>query len=269
MSYCRCVNLGNPIRKLSTQDPLPSSLLPIDDISWDKEVAPSSSPYAFGPSTLSMGKFARFAQAICLLGRAYCHVADRTTDSAFLEEEAEQLCKTLKALVELVEIESQSNEISKRIEYCTQTAVCYRYASRCFKLKIKRSLTMLRSALLMLRDSYPTQSFISSLELNYSLHTTITSVTAKGVDIARRFTALCPPASVHQVSPFILHFLYQCAVFYIEQPENEVDDRTAVESLKELFRSLQRRWGAAGRCSSYCPRPGKMLTISSCLSGDY
>lgn len=81
-----------------------------------------------------MGKFARFAQAICLLGRAYRHVSDRTTDVKFLEEEAEQLCKTLKALVDLVEIESQSNGLANKIEYCTQTAVCYWWVFQCLTI---------------------------------------------------------------------------------------------------------------------------------------
>jgi hypothetical protein len=37
----------------------------------------------------------------------------------------------------------------------------------------------------------------------------------------------------------------------MEQPKDDIHDYTAVESLKELFRSLKRRWGAAGEYSSF------------------
>lgn len=75
------------------------------------------------PTTLRMGRFARFAQAIYLLGRVLKHVSDRTDDQEFLHEEAIQLRRTIEALVLLTDIEGSQ---SRRLEYCTQTALSYR-----------------------------------------------------------------------------------------------------------------------------------------------
>jgi hypothetical protein len=69
-----------------------------------------------------MGRFARFAQAIYLLGRVFKHVSDHTASIGFLEEEKIQLRRTLEALVKIIEIEGES----RRLEFCTQTSICYR-----------------------------------------------------------------------------------------------------------------------------------------------
>lgn len=70
-----------------------------------------------------MGRFARFAQAIYLLGRVYKHVSDQTDDHIFLQEEAVQLRRTIEALVTLTEIEGSQGD---KLEFCTQTALSYR-----------------------------------------------------------------------------------------------------------------------------------------------
>ncbi len=75
------------------------------------------------PTTLKMGRFARFAQATYLLGRVLKHVSDRTTDTEFLEEEAIQLRRTLNALANLVRLESDN----AAMEFCTQSSICYAY----------------------------------------------------------------------------------------------------------------------------------------------
>jgi hypothetical protein len=69
-----------------------------------------------------MGRFARFAQATYLLGRVLRHVSDEMIDMSFREEEATQLRRTLLALVKLSEMEGEV----RRLEFCTQTAVCHR-----------------------------------------------------------------------------------------------------------------------------------------------
>lgn len=68
-----------------------------------------------------MGRFARFAQATYLLGQVFRHVSDRPRDNTFYEQEAAQLNRTLHALIHL----SQSEAETRRLEFCTQTAVCY------------------------------------------------------------------------------------------------------------------------------------------------
>jgi hypothetical protein len=74
------------------------------------------------PSSLKIGRFARFAQAIFLLGRVYKHVSDFTTSRDFLDEEATQLRRTLQALATIVNIEGEG----VKMQFCTQTALCYR-----------------------------------------------------------------------------------------------------------------------------------------------
>jgi hypothetical protein len=69
-----------------------------------------------------MGRFARFAQATYLLGQVYRNVYDRPKDGAFYEREAAQINRTLHALIHL----SHSEAETKKVEFCTLTAVCYR-----------------------------------------------------------------------------------------------------------------------------------------------
>ncbi|KAH7348393.1 putative fungal-specific transcription factor [Rhexocercosporidium sp. MPI-PUGE-AT-0058] len=120
----RAVNLGNPSRSLATQEPHPSSPLPAADDAWDAGASSSGESFTLSsPTNLRMGRFARFAQAIYLLGRVYKHVSDQTGDHEFLQEEAVQLRRTIEALVILTDLEgSQSN----KLEFCTQTALSYR-----------------------------------------------------------------------------------------------------------------------------------------------
>jgi hypothetical protein len=83
----------------------------------------SNEPFTLSsPSSLKIGRFARFSQAVFLLGRVYKHVSDYTTSKDFLDEEATQLRRTLQALTKIVEIEGQS----KKLQFCTQAALCYR-----------------------------------------------------------------------------------------------------------------------------------------------
>jgi hypothetical protein len=69
-----------------------------------------------------MGRFARFAQATYLLGRVLRHASDHSADQKFHQEEAQQLRRTLRALVSLSEMEGQV----RQLEFCTQTAISWR-----------------------------------------------------------------------------------------------------------------------------------------------
>lgn len=62
-----------------------------------------------------MGRFARFAQAAHLLSQTLQHAEEEPTQTA-------QLRRTIFALVNLSEVEGSV----RSMEYCTQTAVCYR-----------------------------------------------------------------------------------------------------------------------------------------------
>jgi hypothetical protein len=117
-----CINLGNPTRALATNEPLPSTYLPMEDDTWDRGLMPLNEVYTVSsPTSLKMGRFGRFAQATYLLGRVLKHVSDRTPDHQFLEDEATQLGRTLNALMNLVKVENQDD----RVEFCTQSAICW------------------------------------------------------------------------------------------------------------------------------------------------
>lgn len=138
------INLGNPTRTLATQEPLPSSILPMNDDLWDQgvcnlpsdlslpdphpaQIQSSDEPFTVSsPANLEIGRFARFAQATFLLGRVYKHVSDSTLSKDFLEEEATQLRRTLQALAKIVDIEGQR----RKLQFCTQAALCYRSVSK-------------------------------------------------------------------------------------------------------------------------------------------
>ncbi|KAE9378483.1 putative fungal-specific transcription factor [Stipitochalara longipes BDJ] len=121
----RSVNLGNPTRSLATPEPHLSSILPMDDELWDQGIPPSSEPFTLSsPSSLTTGRYAAFSQTVFLLGRVYKHVSDFTTNKDFLNEEATQLRRTLQALAKIVDIEGQAQ--NKKLQFCTQAAICYR-----------------------------------------------------------------------------------------------------------------------------------------------
>ncbi|KAH8678789.1 hypothetical protein BGZ60DRAFT_251336 [Tricladium varicosporioides] len=223
----RCINLGNPSRPLAAQEPSASSVLPVDDQSWDSGIHPQSLTLAFSSSSLHTGKFARFAQAICLLGRTYRHIHDRIPDTVFMEAEAEQLRRTLQALAELVDVEMKSFMFSKKLEYCTQVAVCY-------------------SALMILQQVYSMLSPVSTLHDSQLANTDIEAIANEGTRIAITFLSHMPNAPVDKVSPFILHFMHQCAIFFIDKQRERSEIHSAsIQSLKDLFHLLSQRWRAA------------------------
>jgi hypothetical protein len=69
-----------------------------------------------------MGRFARFAQATYLLGRVLNHLSDQQGDQALRAAESIQLNRTILALVNLSQCESQI----RNLEFCTQISTCYR-----------------------------------------------------------------------------------------------------------------------------------------------
>jgi len=66
--------------------------------------------------------FARFAQATNLLAHVLRHVSDATSDETLDAQEAIQLDRTIRSLINLTEF----NGHIKKTAVCLQTAVCYR-----------------------------------------------------------------------------------------------------------------------------------------------
>jgi hypothetical protein len=69
-----------------------------------------------------MGRFARLAQSAYLLGKVLVHRSDDNVDEEFYRQETLQLDRTLRALVNLADIDIQSGKTT----CCAQTAICYR-----------------------------------------------------------------------------------------------------------------------------------------------
>ncbi|RFU31126.1 hypothetical protein B7463_g5209, partial [Scytalidium lignicola] len=212
----RFVNLGTPTRQLVVEDPESTTILPMDDEAWDSGVQGSNESFTLSsPSSLSMGRFARFAQATYLLGRVLRHTRDHTADANFHEEEAVQLRRTLHALVNLAQVE----ERVRQLEFCTQISICY-------------------SALLILGDPETVPSSENSI---------IEAIAKVACQIAKDFLlGLIVP--LEKISPFMLHLIYHSAVIYMEINQETRSDESAqaLNHLKKTLRVVEKRWKAAG-----------------------
>lgn len=135
----RYLNLCDPKRHLITQDADLGSYLPVDDEAWNQGVSDlrilsnvilsnvsliksrqvPDPEYTYTLATANsyhLGLFARFAQASHLLSRVLRHISEQQPN------ETSQLRRTIFALVNVSKIEASM----RRLEYCSQTAVCYR-----------------------------------------------------------------------------------------------------------------------------------------------
>ncbi|RDW59937.1 hypothetical protein BP6252_13024 [Coleophoma cylindrospora] len=222
----RFMNLGNPSRMLATADPIASDILPADDISWEQGIISSSDPFTIGSlSQLNMGRFARFAQATYHLGQVFKHIS-QPRDDAFYQQEAIQLNRTLHALVNL----SQSEADVRNLEFCTQTAVCY-------------------SALLLLE--YPPSQNSRDMTLDHQPDDyPVISPEAISRETASMSQNFLPGGSLAlvQVSPFILHLLYQTIIILsnVSPGPGSGDDIKSLTILRGALKLLTERWLAAG-----------------------
>jgi hypothetical protein len=73
------------------------------------------------PGTYS-GRYSRLVQAAHLLGRVIRNISEPSTGEYFHDEEAQQLRRTLYALLRLSDIDVQTQSRS----FCTQKSLCYR-----------------------------------------------------------------------------------------------------------------------------------------------
>ncbi|KUJ19234.1 uncharacterized protein LY89DRAFT_612827 [Mollisia scopiformis] len=232
----RVVNLGSPTRTLATQEPHPSSMLPIEDDLWDQGTIMSSETFTVvSPSSLKIGRFARFAQAIFLLGRVYKHVSDFTASRDFLDEEATQLRRTLQALAKIVDIEGQTN----KLQFCTQTGLCF-------------------SGMLLLQESYISPISAPSPDIHFWDPTlpVAESIANEAARIARGFIRIVHDF-VHSgkynhpselVSPFILHLFYHSQTIHWEKARTTGSESAAegAKALTAVLKVMDDRWKVAG-----------------------
>ncbi|KAH8809427.1 hypothetical protein F5884DRAFT_858927 [Xylogone sp. PMI_703] len=220
----RCVTIGNPTRVLATQDPPTFGILPIDDAAWDEGIPYSGTLYTLAsPSSINMGRFARFVQAVYLLGRVLRHVADQDVNHTFHKHEATQLYRTLLALVNLSEVHGNI----KTIEFCSQVAICY-------------------NALLILHKSHnsTTVELLPQMEQNLSIGE---AVPKRAVQICRHFLA-DPAYPIGQVSPLLIPYIYHSASAYVRgchgASKESYHDNIGI--LNRGLTDLSRRWQSAG-----------------------
>lgn len=76
----------------------------------------------FSPANTNMGMFARFSQATNLLAHTLRHVSDAISHKTFHAQEAIQLDRTIRSLINLTRVEGHIRQTT----VCLQTAVCYR-----------------------------------------------------------------------------------------------------------------------------------------------
>ncbi|KAH8809192.1 hypothetical protein F5884DRAFT_794781 [Xylogone sp. PMI_703] len=222
----RFINLGNPQRMLATVDPGSGDILPIDDMLWEQGLVPFGAPSTIGSSAeLRMGRFARFAEATYLLGQVFRHIADQKRDDNFYEQEGAQLNRTLHALI----LVAQSEAETRSLEFCTQNAVCY-----CALLILKYSSLSIAGIRTPVGGCY---GYYPTIEPD---------VVAR--ETARMSQNFLPGGSIPlvEVSPFILHLLYQCCII-LSSPsqESRPEDVNSLAILQEALKLLTQRWRAS------------------------
>jgi hypothetical protein len=125
----RFINLCNGDALVVTDDPETTDPLPIEDLIWSEGSVPIdleeqifSPPFLDTPFNITVGQMARECQISHLVGRIVRHVFDPISDSAFNEEGAVQLERTLKSYLPLL-----ANEELKIGKYCGAFGMCNRY----------------------------------------------------------------------------------------------------------------------------------------------
>lgn len=139
------LNLNNPTRPLSTEDPTFDMYLPVDDTSWNECVRlslyiivrllislqtakPGDAVKISTGFSLKIGGFARLAQATYLLSQAFHSVTPSTVieDATNDIDQTAQLRRTLLALVHAADSEATH----RRLDFCASSELSFRSVIR-------------------------------------------------------------------------------------------------------------------------------------------
>ncbi|KPM34772.1 hypothetical protein AK830_g11802 [Neonectria ditissima] len=205
----RFLNLSNPSRHLATEDPTIDFYLPVDTESWDADLStPEDAVNMSTGFTLEMGLFSRLAQATYLLSQAIKSVTSPTRDADLLEERA-QLRRTLLALINVADTESQA----RGIEFCSHLAVCF--------------------------SETPSFVSIESASALETLSRLACSFFTEG---------LGDPVVMNSVSVFLIQATYQAASALIRISDGNPDSKMmeGIEAIKQHLEELRPRWRVAG-----------------------
>ena len=227
----RYVTLGIEGRPLATPDPLPSAVLPADDISWDEgEMAVNEPLYVSSPTTVRAGAFARTCQATHLLGRLLHLLNEQGQESPLRFSEAAQLHRTLEALAKLL-----PDEVQRAPErFSTPIALCY-------------------GAIIHLCDPFCCTAHNKgdhTVEETQMQEIAIAGMkrTASEIFELSGLQRSIMNDNISAISPLTLDALYMAATTYawLVHETGSHDYATSYHSIREVLRTMDQRWAAAG-----------------------
>ncbi|KAL6788557.1 N-terminal binuclear Zn cluster-containing/DNA binding domain-containing protein [Trichoderma sp. SZMC 28012] len=210
----RYLNLSNPKRHLITTDAGLESYLPVDDEVWESGVLNPDRIYTLATAnSYHLGLFARFAQAAHLLSQVLHHVAEESNETT-------QLRRTIFALVNVSSIEASM----RRLEYCSQSAVCYAGILALDYSSFSKGMCISDSGQRLSSES----AVISQATLDMAL-TLIHGDSDQLCDVA---------------SPFLVHLIYKVASMHlrIAHKSQSRGDREKVEILRKSMKLVGSRW---------------------------
>ncbi|KAL7952122.1 hypothetical protein V8C42DRAFT_306210 [Trichoderma barbatum] len=230
----RFLNLGNPLRGLTTKDPEYDDYLPVDDRTFLNATAkPQDTLKISAAFNLKMGVFTRLAQATYLVNLALKFVSSLppqggTNDTVDIGKDTAQLRRTIWALISVTKTEFDAHDLAT----CCQTAISY-------------------CAILLLQDYHWRRVGIRSTEDAY---THMFAESERVLDNLTRM-AICLRKDVENGSSldeefpvFLMQIVYQGALTTIEMgqgnPNEEIKEKVAI--YKWLLQHLQFRWRVAG-----------------------
>ncbi|KAH8819056.1 hypothetical protein F5884DRAFT_759321 [Xylogone sp. PMI_703] len=224
----RFVSLGCPGRPFASEDPQPEDSLPSDDALWDQGIMPTGELFTTAsPSSANMGRFTLVAHIAKLLSQVLRHVSDNTSDARAHYEEAIQLDRTIHALLEVSETESQESPTP----ICNQSAI-------------------LESTLMILHERYSSPN-VKSLDpvMDHTYSRSVIERIAKDMAAATRlYFHVLPAPAFDDFSPFFLHTIYQCAATYVHlyQVDKNPETLESLDMLKKVLKVLDGKWRVAG-----------------------
>ncbi|KAM0259706.1 hypothetical protein ACHAQJ_003140 [Trichoderma viride] len=227
----RYLNLCDPKRHLITPDADLESYLPANDAAWNKGVPDPDHTYTLATAnSYYLGLFARFAQASHLLSQVLRHVSEQQPN------ETSQLRRTIFALVNVSTIEATM----RKLEYCSQTAVCY------------SGILALDS----LTDKHPNgpDAHIST-ESAFISQETLDMASALNGEVAE---LMCDTAS-----PFLGHLIYKVASMQLKVAHKSptADGMEKVKLLKYALEFIGHRWHCANTYLSLLEKQEILLVM--------
>ncbi|RFU31608.1 hypothetical protein B7463_g4737, partial [Scytalidium lignicola] len=216
----RFLQLGNPRRPLSTEDPKPESLLPSDDEAFDQGNISGPSFPVSAAANVKMGALARMSQASYLLSHVYRynHFRSETKSISDQQQEYWQLDNTIRSLLNLSYVEGEL----RRMAVCGQTSICY-------------------SALIALHD--PDSFRTDPQHLQFAVDLLKPLADAMSWDSAIFLSGTL--VSVNDASPLLLFWAYEAGTIYNRlMPHYERDTLELLYQMKEKLRIMSHRWQA-------------------------